>query len=328
MYVIFVQTAAPNILKVSVIIPLYNQRSFVGKAIDTALDQNETGEVIVVDDGSTDGGGDFVRQLSRNRSEIRVLSHPGNARKGVSASRNLAMDSARFPFLAFLDADDYMLQNRFARAYALFTRFPEAGAVAEALGYEDASKGVTMLTRIPEKGEMFFAMEPFGKSGHFSVCALTVRKEACEKTGFFDEELRIGEDTHWLARLTLTSEVVCGDLTRPVAIRRLHDSNTSLDQELAHRHKPLMALKLIRWSAVNQKGAEVRECLVKLFLKYHFESTHLFGQRARLNKKTRDLRAIFRLLAADSGVRHSKRFRYFVKTVFHWPIRDHLNYYK
>ena len=315
-------------MKVSVIIPLFNQKAFVQSAIDSALDQPETGEVIVVDDGSSDGGGEFVRALARTRDRLHVMNHPGNVGKGVGASRNLAMRSARFPYLAFLDADDFMLPGRFVHTQRLFALNPGVGAVAEALGLHDKEGKVTMLRKVPAPGEMFFEMEPFGKSGHFSVCALTVRKEALDRAGYFDETLRIGEDTHWLARLVLTTEVVCGDLNRAVALRRLHEGNVSHDFGLARKQKPLMAMKLIAWNSQNLKNPRVRDNLVKLFLKYHYEANHIHGNGSRISRKSRDLKALTDLLKTDVKSWHSPVFRYFAKTVFHLPVEEHIDYYR
>lgn len=297
-------------------------------AIDSAFGQSETEEVIVVDDGSTDGGGDLVRKLARENERLRVLTHPNHERRGVGASRNLAMQMADYPYLAFLDADDYMLPERFAHARRLFEQYPDADAVAEALGYEGDATKLTMLDKSLTPEEMFFQMEPFGKSGHFSVCGLTVRKEVTGRVGPFDEALRIGEDTDWLARLALTGVIVCGDLVRPVAMRRLHASNVSLDRELAVGQKPLMALKLIDWNARNLKDGRVAETLVKLFLKYHYEANRIYGKRSIIAKKWVDIHVVFRLLKTDRSLWRSPRFRYFAKTVFHLPVSQHIDYYK
>lgn len=325
---IFAGQVAPNILKVSVIIPLYNQKAFVKDAIDSALEQSETAEVIVVDDGSTDGSGDFVRKLARENERLRVLRHPDHGRRGVGASRNLAIQMADYPYLAFLDADDYMLPDRFAYTRRLFEQFPNADAVAEALGYENDAAKLTMLTEMPAPEDMFFQMEPFGKSGHFSVCGLTVRKDVTGPVGPFDETLRIGEDTDWLARLALKGSIFCGDLDRPVAMRRLHEANVSLDRKLAVEQKPLMALKLIDWNARNLKDGRVAETLVKLFLKYHYEANRIYGKRSKLAKKWADIRVVFHLFKIDRSLWRSPRFRYFVKTVFHLPVSRHIDYYK
>ena len=91
---------------ISVVIPVYNRRQVVGRAIRSVLAQTWTGrEVIVVDDGSDDGGGDWIRATFG--AAVRLLVQPRN--RGVSAARNRAMEAARGEWLAFLDSDDEWL---------------------------------------------------------------------------------------------------------------------------------------------------------------------------------------------------------------------------
>ena len=86
---------------VSVVIPAHNAEAWIGDAIDSVLTQTHAAtEIIVVDDGSTDGTGARLREYGE---KIRVVTQP-NA--GVSQSRNVGMRAARGEFIAFLDADD------------------------------------------------------------------------------------------------------------------------------------------------------------------------------------------------------------------------------
>ncbi|MBA2964516.1 MULTISPECIES: glycosyltransferase family 2 protein [Ramlibacter] len=134
-------------MKFSVVIPLYNKRQYVASAVRSALAQTLAPlEVIVVDDGSTDGGADLVEAIGDPR--VRVVRQP-NA--GVSAARNRAVDMARGDWIAFLDADDWyhpellaalaqahqaspgagMLGAGFRRVPHLYGADPEGWSVAE-----------------------------------------------------------------------------------------------------------------------------------------------------------------------------------------------------
>jgi glycosyltransferase involved in cell wall biosynthesis len=107
---------------VSVVIPLYNKASFVCDAVDSALQQIPAPlEVIVVDDGSTDGGAERVKQL--NDVRIRIVQQK-NA--GVSAARNVGISLAKGSHVAFLDADDLYRQGHFANLAALAGKCPNA----------------------------------------------------------------------------------------------------------------------------------------------------------------------------------------------------------
>ena len=89
---------------VSVVIPLYNNKRYISEALDSALEQGAcTVEIIVVDDGSTDGGADIVAAYAENHSEIELIRQ---ANQGVAAARNHALNLATGTYIAFLDSDD------------------------------------------------------------------------------------------------------------------------------------------------------------------------------------------------------------------------------
>jgi glycosyltransferase involved in cell wall biosynthesis len=109
---------------VSVIIPTYNHARFVGEAIGSALEQtSKPTEVIVVDDGSTDGTAAIV---DRYRDQIRVVCQEN---RGVSAARNAGVALATGDLFAFLDADDLWLPTKLERQLARFDADPELGLV-------------------------------------------------------------------------------------------------------------------------------------------------------------------------------------------------------
>lgn len=110
-------------VRISVVMPLYNKAAYVVEAIDSVLRQTYPAfEIIVIDDGSTDGGPDRVKQISDTR--IRLVSQ-SNA--GVSVARNHGIDIASGDYIAFLDADDRYQPGFFAKIVELIEQFPEAG---------------------------------------------------------------------------------------------------------------------------------------------------------------------------------------------------------
>ena len=88
----------------SVIVTCYNYRDFVEEAVDSALAQTRAAaQVIVVDDGSTDGTKELLERLAREDDRILVIDNAGS---GVASARNAGLHAADAPLIAFLDSDN------------------------------------------------------------------------------------------------------------------------------------------------------------------------------------------------------------------------------
>ncbi len=106
--------------RVSAIIPTYNRKAFVLEAVDSVLTQTYGDyELIVVDDGSTDGTGEA---LKRYGAHVRYIFQ---ANKGVSAARNRGLEIAHGEFIAFLDSDDLWLPKKLEIQVAFMNKHPE-----------------------------------------------------------------------------------------------------------------------------------------------------------------------------------------------------------
>jgi succinoglycan biosynthesis protein ExoU len=102
---------------VCVIIPAYDAAATIGRAVRSALAQPEVTEVIVIDDASRDATRALAEAADDGSRRLSVIALTVN--RGPSAARNLAIEASQAPFLAILDADDYLLPGRFARLLAL-----------------------------------------------------------------------------------------------------------------------------------------------------------------------------------------------------------------
>jgi glycosyltransferase involved in cell wall biosynthesis len=193
---------------VSVIIPTYNRAAFVAKAVDSVLSQTFTDyELIVVDDGSTDGTKD---NLNKYGDRI-IYIYQDNS--GVSAARNAGITVSRGEWLAFLDSDDewkpdYLAKqirqaNTIARlcmqsANCLFTYDNEGDPQTyfELNGAMAAFKGKDYL----------LIEEPFAfvvSHGPWQVGSTIVRRDAASAAGLFDTNLTLSEDFDFMARVSL-----------------------------------------------------------------------------------------------------------------------------
>jgi len=225
-----------NEIKFSVIIPFYNARDFVVQAVESALMQPETGEVLLIEDNSPDDGLIICQELADRHSKVRLLRHPDGQNHGAAASRNLGIRTAIYPYVAFLDADDFFLPKRFIKTVEIFQSHPDADGVYEAIGATFQNEEVkdlftklhfSEITTIREKIDPEQLFEKFinGHIGHFSFDGLALRRQAFSKTGFFSEELKVFEDTELIFRLCAKTILLPGSIETPIAIRRVHSQN-------------------------------------------------------------------------------------------------------
>jgi len=115
----------------------YNAECFFDEAIDSVRAQTYSHwELLLVDDGSTDGGPRIAaRHAAEEPDRIRLLTHPGHVNRGMSASRNLGIAHACGEYVAFLDADDRFSPGQLAEQVALLKTHLQAGAVYGCLQY-------------------------------------------------------------------------------------------------------------------------------------------------------------------------------------------------
>ena len=116
---------------ISVVIPLFNKADAILSAVQSVQSQTWTDcELIVVDDGSTDGGAHLVAALSDSR-----ISLVSQANAGVSVARNTGLLRARGDWVALLDADDYWREDHLARLAELALRYPDAAMLGSSYGF-------------------------------------------------------------------------------------------------------------------------------------------------------------------------------------------------
>lgn len=210
---------------VSVVIPCYNGAAFLGEAIRSALDQSPAPlEVIVVDDGSTDGSAAIARAFS----EVEVIEQP-NA--GVSVARNTGLARARGDHVVFLDADDILLPGALA-------------AGAEALDADAARVMVYGGTEVidaagrpikPADQEVQTVTPRMIFLGTHPVCTQSMlRREAVAAAGGFRPGLAYSEDMElWLRLAARGGTIYCHG--RRVAQYRRHGGNAARDAMRLYR---------------------------------------------------------------------------------------------
>jgi glycosyltransferase involved in cell wall biosynthesis len=197
-------------MQISVVIPLYNKKDSVLRAMNSVCIQKLTPlEIIVVNDGSTDGSERVVAEL--DHPLIRLV-HQDNG--GVSASRNKGIELAKGEWIAFLDADDYWDANFLQKMAALHSNYPEAKILASNYRYQNY-QGVLSNTRI---NNLHFSDKKEGiLHNYFEVAAtsspplwssaLLINKKALVKIGCFPLGIQSGEDLITWAKLAIQNTI-------------------------------------------------------------------------------------------------------------------------
>lgn len=211
---------------VSVVIPVYNRRTFIGRAVESVLAQAGVDlELIVVDDGSTDGTAEAVAAVGDPR--LRLLHQSPN--QGQSAARNRGIEASRGELVGFLDSDDLAMPGRFLAQAERFACTPDlvilAGTVEtmDGSGTPGARQGAAL-----DDTEMRWFM-PFNSP--FPTSTVMVRRETLRRHGLrFDAGKRLAEDYDLWSRLIWHGR---GEVSGEVWARyRIHDGQTSRPAEI------------------------------------------------------------------------------------------------
>lgn len=171
---------------VSVVIPVFNGEAFLREAVESVLAQKYSPvEIIVVDDGSTDGTETVLTSLPET---VRYL-HQTN--QGPAAARNRGIQQAQGSLIAFADADDLWPEGKLELQLPYLISDPGVEIVMGRIHQVRLSKTVNGQTQL----------EGFVKPA-FSVNlgSAVIRKSVFERVGFFDETMRYSEDVDWFMR--------------------------------------------------------------------------------------------------------------------------------
>lgn len=227
-------------MKISVVIPTFNRRHQLGRAITSVLSQEGVDiELVIVDDGSTDGTIEWIAQEFPD-PRVRVLK---NARsKGPAGARNSGILAATGDLIAFLDSDDSYLPLHLKECQEVFSRFPEVGVVFGKALYEQNGQPVDYMgpnfelklaqasTTYTDTALKVFDAEFFTHllryGCYFNLSTIVLRAQAAQ--ALMNEGLRIAEDYEFWARLSRSHRFVC--LSRPQISYLLHDQNISFEE--------------------------------------------------------------------------------------------------
>jgi glycosyltransferase involved in cell wall biosynthesis len=215
---------------ISVIIPMRNAEPYVRAAVESVLAQRGEGfdlEVVVIDDGSTDGSAEVVRGIGDSR--VRVIPGP---QKGISAAFNAGLAQAKGEFLARCDADDLYPAGRLAWQVDFLQQHRDFGAVSGS--YSTMTHGGKLVAERKTYGDGAEVTDELRRGvGRSHVCAYLFRTDALRWIGGCRTFFVTAEDVDVQLRLAEITRVWYEP--RNAYLYRLHDSSITHSQKAAER---------------------------------------------------------------------------------------------
>ncbi len=180
----------------SVVIPLFNKRDFIAQTLRSVLAQSRPArEIIVVDNGSSDGGDRIVSELAE--PSIRLLRE---AKPGPAPARNCGINAATAEWIAFIDADDIWSPDHLERLAEVIARHPEADVVASGFKRVESNAAIPESSG-PAPSRLLDFFSP-GEANHISTSSVALRRDTLLAHGGF-ADLSAGEDTDLWIRLAM-----------------------------------------------------------------------------------------------------------------------------
>lgn len=203
--------------RISVVIPCYNSASFLEQALQSVREQTRTvDEIIVVDDGSTDGSAAIA-----HRAEVTCVSLESNS--GPGAARNRGISAATGDLIAFLDADDYWMPTHVAEVVGLLERYP-GSAVGFSRIRRFGDEDVIAPAFVPE-GPPSFMFWQLIEENIVAQSSAVVRREILVRNRCYNPLLRYSEDYDLWLRLARRYPFVCTNAV--TAGYRVHPNQAS-----------------------------------------------------------------------------------------------------
>lgn len=227
--------------RVSVVMPSYNNATYLKAAIDSVLDQDYPNlELIVVDDGSTD---DSVTILKGYGERIRFICQ---SNQGPAAARNTGLREVSGDYVAFHDSDDLWLPGKVHAQVELLQQHPEYVACYTRWLVWDGSEMKQPLLNphedliISDFGTGWLYV-PLLKVSLLHTITVMIRRDAVRQVGFFSEDLRIGEDHHYWLRLSRL-----GQIAKLKSVYALYRENPRSTTNRVHLRN--YSLEVLQWA--------------------------------------------------------------------------------
>lgn len=276
--------------QVSVILPTYNRRAYLPKAVGSVVNQTyHDWEMIIWDDGSSDGTGDYCQSL--NEPRIRYFWHDN---RGVAFARNQAIGHAKAEYLAFLDSDDEWLPDKLSVQVSLLDRYPDLDFVfsnfynvnldqkKSSIAFTEISGSLEKLVSEPVDGFLRIKdnfLESIASENYIATDSVILRKSLIDEFGGFNETLRNGEDFELWWRLGLAG--VRMGYTDAILLKRHKAADNLSGQSIDSANSAIKALDVCSENAHLAKREDLISHLRKPYRNAWQNLIMLYGREGR-----------------------------------------------
>ncbi len=253
-------------LSVSVVIPAFNSAATIGRAIDSVLSQTRPPEqIIVVDDGSTDGTAVAISEYGGR------IDYSWQPNAGPGAARNHGIQEAKYPWVAFLDADDEWLPDRLERQIGILQAHPDLAWVTGNFLRSDSQGQSGPHIAIPgnsPRSERMSFFTAFVQNRWGCTDTMLIRRDAFERVGGFQGEHKTTEDLDMWFRIAF-AYLDIGIVHEPLAVYHL-DTPDSLIKSRSQDVEPLVDFlsRNLQLAEQHGKAAEFGPCASLLLRKW------------------------------------------------------------
>jgi len=311
---------------VSIIIPVYNKAVYVAEALDSALAQSYPNtEIILVDDGSTDGSFEILKTyFEKFPDKINLIDQEN---QGVSAATNRGIQAAKGEYIQFLDADDLLSPDKIANQMGLLqNQAPEVMASCDWVIFKD---DISRCSRLPygvfvdfESG-LDLLLRFWNYQEMMAISSWLTNRSLIEKAGLWDETLTINQDGEFFCRVLVSAKKIIYESKGKVFYRQPEEGNVSQQKSFKAAESLLDSYCSYEKNVFKVERSErVKKSLKKVYQKFLYdiypEYPELLQQaknRIRdlgINEKTFIGGPKFRLLSKLLGFETALRFKRFL----------------
>lgn len=186
--------------RVSVLMPAYNSEKYIAEAIESVLNQTFSDfEFIIINDGSTDGTSQIVKEYAKQDKRIKFVNHSKN--KGIVGVLNEGLDLATGEYIARMDSDDISLPTRFEKQIDYMDKHPECGVLGT---WFQIFGNINGVVKHPERIKLLNLLV----NEHVGHPTVMLRKSVIDKYDFrYNWDYRCAEDFELWSRMVLVTEI-------------------------------------------------------------------------------------------------------------------------